>query len=145
MRTGLVLPYMLGLDVISFSISMSLLFFCLLVFKKKKKLGRRCGILFYFISFDSFSNIACVFAWYLSSLCIDWICLYMIESLCMISAKFSCCILMIDSYFPHAMKMYTIQDSHKVHIFLSDFLLLEILMREMFLIRWPNWPHASWT
>jgi hypothetical protein len=63
MRTGLVLPYMLGLDVISFSISMSLLFFCLLVFNKKikkKKLGRRCGILF--LSLDSFSDIACVFA-----------------------------------------------------------------------------------
>jgi hypothetical protein len=28
---------MLGLDVISFSISMSLLFFCLLVFNKKKR------------------------------------------------------------------------------------------------------------
>jgi hypothetical protein len=37
LRTGLILPYMLGLDVISFSISMSLLFFCLLVLKKKKK------------------------------------------------------------------------------------------------------------
>jgi hypothetical protein len=37
MRAGLVLPYMLGLDVIS----MSLLFFCLLVFKKKKK--KNCG------------------------------------------------------------------------------------------------------
>jgi hypothetical protein len=36
MRTGSILPYMLGLDVISFSISMSLLFFCLLVFNKKK-------------------------------------------------------------------------------------------------------------
>jgi hypothetical protein len=31
------LPYMLGLDVISFSISMSLLFFCLLFFNKKNK------------------------------------------------------------------------------------------------------------
>jgi hypothetical protein len=51
----------------------------------------------------------------------------MIESLCMISVKFSCCILMIDSYFHHAMKMCTIQDSPKVHLFLSDFLLLEIL------------------
>jgi hypothetical protein len=39
------------------------------------------------------------------------------ESLCMISAKFSCCILMIDRYFPHAMKMYTIQGSPKVHHF----------------------------
>jgi hypothetical protein len=53
MRTGLVLPYMLGLDVISFSISMPLLFFCLLVFNKKnkKKLGRRCGI-FFLIAFQ---------------------------------------------------------------------------------------------
>jgi hypothetical protein len=42
-------------------------------------------------------------------------------------AKFSCCILMIDSYFPHAMKICTIQGSPKVFIFLSDFLLLEIL------------------
>jgi hypothetical protein len=41
MRTGLVLPYMLGLGVISFSISMFLLFFCLLVFNKKKK--KNCG------------------------------------------------------------------------------------------------------
>jgi hypothetical protein len=37
MRTGLALAYLLELDVISFSISMSLLFFCLLVSKKKKK------------------------------------------------------------------------------------------------------------
>jgi hypothetical protein len=51
----------------------------------------------------------------------------MIESLCMISAKFSCCILMIDSYFPHVMKMCTIQNSPKVHLSFSDFLLLEIL------------------
>jgi hypothetical protein len=29
----------------------------------------------------------------------------------MISAKFSYCILMIDSYFPHAIKMCTIQES----------------------------------
>jgi hypothetical protein len=33
----------------------------------------------------------------------------------------------MDSYFPHAMKMCTIEDSPKVHLFLSDFLLLEIL------------------
>jgi hypothetical protein len=37
MRTGFVLPYMLGLDVISFSISMSLLFFFLSNFQQKKK------------------------------------------------------------------------------------------------------------
>jgi len=51
MRTGLVLPYMLGLDVISFSISMSLLFFCVLVFNKKKKIGGEDAELFFFILF----------------------------------------------------------------------------------------------
>jgi hypothetical protein len=67
MRTGLALPYMLGLYVISFSISMSLLFFCLLIFNKKKK--KNWGedaefffFFFFFFSFDSFSDIACVFA-----------------------------------------------------------------------------------
>jgi hypothetical protein len=49
MRTVLVLPYMLGLDVISFSISMSLLFFSLLVFNQKKNLGRRIGIFFFLL------------------------------------------------------------------------------------------------
>jgi hypothetical protein len=69
MRTCLALPYMMGIDVISFSISMSLLFFCLLVFNKKK-MGEKMRN-FFFSSFDSFSDIACVFAKYLSSLCID--------------------------------------------------------------------------
>jgi len=41
----------------------------------------------------------------------------MIESLCMIFAKFSYGILMIDSYFPHAMKMCAIQGSPKVQHF----------------------------
>jgi hypothetical protein len=35
----------------------------------------------------------------------------------MISAKFSCGILMIDSYFSHAMKICTIQGFPKVHHF----------------------------
>jgi hypothetical protein len=48
LRTGLILPYILGLDVISFSISMSLLFFYFIVFKKKKKkLGEKMQILFF--------------------------------------------------------------------------------------------------
>jgi hypothetical protein len=37
LRTGLILPYMLGLDVISFSISMSLLFLCFIVLNIKNK------------------------------------------------------------------------------------------------------------
>jgi hypothetical protein len=70
MRTCLVLPYMLGLDVISFSEHVFVVFlFIDFQQKKKKKLGRRCGTLF--LSFDSFSDIACVFARYLISLCID--------------------------------------------------------------------------
>jgi len=39
MRTGLALPYMLGIDVISFSISMSLLFFFFVSFFNKKNIG----------------------------------------------------------------------------------------------------------
>jgi hypothetical protein len=42
MRTSLALPYMLGIDVISFSISMSLLFFCI-IFSTKKKWGEIAG------------------------------------------------------------------------------------------------------
>jgi hypothetical protein len=49
MRTGLVLPYMLELDVISFSISMSLLFFCLLIFQQKKKLREKMRNFIYFL------------------------------------------------------------------------------------------------
>jgi restriction endonuclease S subunit len=66
MWIGLVLPYMLGLDVISFSISMCLFFFffffffLFIGFQQKKKMGIRCRI--FILSFDSFSDIACVFA-----------------------------------------------------------------------------------
>jgi len=44
MRIGLVLPYMLGLDVISFSMSMSLLFFWF----SKKKWGEDAELYFFF-------------------------------------------------------------------------------------------------
>jgi hypothetical protein len=49
MRTGLVLPYMLGLDVISFSISMFLLFFCLIFFQQKKNIGGEDAELYFFL------------------------------------------------------------------------------------------------
>jgi hypothetical protein len=62
LRTGLILPYMLGLDVISFFISMFLLFFCFIVFNIKKKNGGEDAELLFFFSFDSFSNIVCVFS-----------------------------------------------------------------------------------
>jgi hypothetical protein len=59
LRIGLILPYMLGLDVISFSISMSLLFFYFIVFNKKK-MGEKMQNFYYFES--CFSDIVCVFA-----------------------------------------------------------------------------------
>jgi hypothetical protein len=52
----------------------------------------------------------------------------MIESLCLISAEFSGCILMIDSCFSHAMKYCALSKALlRYIIFLSDFLLLKIL------------------
>jgi hypothetical protein len=62
MRTSLVLPYMLGLDVISFSEHVFVVYRFIgfqQKIKNKKNLGRRCGTLF--LSFDNFSDIACVF------------------------------------------------------------------------------------
>jgi hypothetical protein len=39
---------------------------------------------------------------------------YITKSSCLISAKFPCCIYLIDSYFFHAMKICTIQGSRKL-------------------------------
>jgi magnesium-transporting ATPase (P-type) len=50
MRTGLALPYMLGIYVISFSISIYLLFICLIFKqKKKKKLGEKLRNFYFFL------------------------------------------------------------------------------------------------
>jgi hypothetical protein len=57
----------------------------------------------------------------------------MIESLCLISTKFSCCILTIDGCFSHAMKNCALSKAPlRYNFFLSNFYLLEILMREIF-------------
>jgi hypothetical protein len=84
LMTGLILPHILGLDIVSFPHNMSLLFFCLIFFStfKKKKWGRRCRILL--IAFQIFYvflpdiSVHCalieyayiwlrVYAWYLLS------------------------------------------------------------------------------
>jgi hypothetical protein len=49
MRKGLVLPYMLGLDAISFSISMFLLFFFLIFFQQKKIGGEDAEFYFFLL------------------------------------------------------------------------------------------------
>jgi len=49
----------------------------------------------------------------------------MVENISLTYAKFSCSPFMIDSCFSHVMISCTIQGSPKVHLFLSDFLLLE--------------------
>jgi hypothetical protein len=88
LMSGLLLSYMLGLTYLLLYVNMFLSFFYFIVFNKKKNGGIRCRIFIFFSSY--FSDIVCVFAWYLSSLCINWVCLYMIEGLCLISVKFSC-------------------------------------------------------
>jgi hypothetical protein len=57
----------------------------------------------------------------------------MIESLCVISAKFTRCILMINSCFSHAMKNCALsKTSFNVHFLLFGFWLLKILIIEIF-------------
>jgi hypothetical protein len=112
-RTGLILPHMLGLDIVYFPHSMSLLFFCFLFFnikKKKKKIwGRRCIIfLFFFVLLKVlfgyrmyFCLISQFIAHWLNMLIYDW---EIILDICWVSYY----ILMLDSYFSHAMKLCTI-------------------------------------
>jgi hypothetical protein len=69
LRPGLLLPYMLGLDSLSFlhkHVFVVFLSFFFSIKKKKKKLGEKMQNFF----FDSFSDIACLFASYLNLLCI---------------------------------------------------------------------------
>jgi hypothetical protein len=62
--TGLILPHMLGLDIVSYPYIIYFLFFFFFFFsplkKKKKKIGGEDAV-FYFILLD-FSDIACIFA-----------------------------------------------------------------------------------
>jgi hypothetical protein len=71
-------------------------------------------ILFYFYSFSDIFVYFCLISQFLVHYSF---CFYITESSCLISAKFPCCIYLIDSYFPHAMEMCTMQGSPKVHFF----------------------------
>jgi len=77
--------------------------------KKKKKLGRICRIFFSL----GISVIACVFTWYLNLLCINLLFLDMIKNLWLHLLSVFLYIQKLDSFFPLAMKMCTIQDSPK--------------------------------
>jgi hypothetical protein len=52
LKTSLILPHMLGLDIVSFSHSMSLLFFCLIFFNIKKNIGGEDVDFFFLIAFQ---------------------------------------------------------------------------------------------
>jgi hypothetical protein len=82
---------------------------CFLIKKKKKKLGRICRIFFSL----GISVIACVFTWYLNLLCINLLFLDMIKNLWLHLLSVFLYIQKLDSFFPLAMKMCTIQDSPK--------------------------------
>jgi hypothetical protein len=69
---------------------------------------------------------------FIGSLCFDKLYLHVVENISLTYAKFSCSLFIIDSCFSHVMILCTIQESSKVHFFLSDFLVLEILTRDMF-------------
>jgi hypothetical protein len=63
LRIGLILPHMLGLDIVSFPHSMSLLLFCLIFFNINIYIyigGEFIDFLFLFV--ESFSDITCIFA-----------------------------------------------------------------------------------
>jgi hypothetical protein len=54
LRTSLILPHMLGLDIVSFPHSMSLLFFCLIFFQHKKLKKLKIKMQNFFFFFQNF-------------------------------------------------------------------------------------------
>jgi hypothetical protein len=86
-----------------------------ILFNNNKKNGEKFQE---FFSFLGMSDIACVFNWYLNSLCINLLCLDMIKSLWLYLPSVFLFMQKLDSFFLHAMKMYTIQDSPKGTSFL---------------------------
>jgi hypothetical protein len=93
------------------------------LFNNKKK-GRNYTK---FLPFLGISDIACVFTWYLNYLCINLLCLDMIGSLWLYLPSVFLYMQKLDSFFPHAIKMYTIQDSPKGTSFLLWLFASEIL------------------
>jgi hypothetical protein len=70
------------------------------------------------LSFLRYVSYLMYFIWALSSLCVDELFLHMVENISLTYAKFSCSLIMVDSFFPHAMKMCTFHDSPKGTSFL---------------------------
>jgi hypothetical protein len=65
--------------------------------------------------------------WSISSFGFEELFLHVVGNISLKYAKFACSLFMIDGCFSHVMTSCTIQGSPKVHLFLFDFLLLEIL------------------
>jgi hypothetical protein len=105
------------------ALHMMLFPYCMCLLIKNKKIGRLVArwFLLRYVSYLMY------FIWVISSLCIDELFLHMVEIISLTYIKFSCSLVMIDSYYPHAMKMCTIQGSLKIHLSFSDFLFLDFL------------------
>jgi hypothetical protein len=96
---------------------------------KIKKLGSFVAVQF----FQRFVSHLMYPFWFISSLCFNELFLHVVKIISLTYAKFSCSFFMIDSCFSHVMTMWTIPDSPKVYIFLSNLLLLDSPnMREVF-------------
>jgi len=86
-----------------------------ILFNNKKKMGWNYRK---FFSFSCHIRYCMCFHRYLNSLCINLLFLDMIESLWLYLPSVFLYMQKLDSFFPHAMKIYTIQDSPKGTSFL---------------------------
>jgi len=87
--------------------------------------------LFLFFFFSFFVSYLMFLILFIGSFCFDELYLHVVENISLTYAKFSCSLFIIDSCVSHVMILCTNQGSSKEHSFLSDFLVLEILIRDV--------------
>jgi hypothetical protein len=107
---------MLCLDICSFPLKHVYVVFPLL--SKKKSVGEKDADIYSCISLFRYLMYFYLMSQFLVNHSFFF---YITKSSCLISAKFPCCIYLIDSCFSHVMKICIIQGFLKVHFFLSDF------------------------